>query len=115
MPRSHRPKAISGVVRVDFGQEPGAARIGREQFHHWREVGFWLAGLVALLVQAAIAEQLFADICGQEFHGSLLSLEVFSKTRRNPDGRTSPGVTLRFCSFREGPRRGNPQTKESLD
>ena len=55
MPRSHRPKAISGVVRVDFGQEPGAARIGREQFHHWREVGFWLAGLVALLVQTAIA------------------------------------------------------------
>jgi len=44
------------VVRVDLGQEPGAARIGREQLHHGHQVGLWLTALAALLVQAAIAD-----------------------------------------------------------
>ena len=53
------------IFRVDLGQEPGAAGVGREQLHHRHEVGLGLAGLVALPVKAAIAKQFFTDICGQ--------------------------------------------------
>jgi hypothetical protein len=61
------------IVRVDLGQEPGAASIGREQLDDRPEVRLGLVLLLAPLAKLAIAEKLFADICGQEFHGSLLS------------------------------------------
>ena len=102
------------VFRVDLGQEPGTAGVGREQFHDGQEVGFGFLVHLELQSNAAISEQSFADICGQEFHGGLSFRLGFSQDAKEKAGRRSHGVTqdsVRFGRVTEG----NPQTKESLD
>src|ERR1017187_4226751 len=57
-----------GVVGIDLAQEPGASGVGREELHDRQEVRFGLAPFGALPLQAAIAEQPFADVGCEEFH-----------------------------------------------
>jgi len=65
------------------------------------------------LTDAAVFEQPFADVCGQEFHVVFLSLG-FLETRKEGAGRRSAVViqdSLRFGRVTHG----KPETKESLD
>ena len=42
------------IVRIDFGEEPSAAGVRREQLHDGQEVGFGLAGQFEVLTKALV-------------------------------------------------------------
>jgi hypothetical protein len=61
------------TIPISFLGWQNRKKCGREQLDDRPEVRLGLVLLLTLLAKLAIAEQLFADICGQKFHGSLLS------------------------------------------
>jgi hypothetical protein len=66
-------EAEGDVVESEFGEEPGALRVGREEFDDWIEVDVGLPVVHADDLRLAVGDELFGLCFGEQCHlrGSL--------------------------------------------
>src|SRR5438270_12042398 len=67
MPRSHRPKAISGCSGIEFSEKPDESALRHEQFHHRKKIRL-VFGAPEILHQPTVLQQTVADVVGEESH-----------------------------------------------